>query len=179
MFISASEAVNSDTSTDANISNSEEAMPAVISSNSMLLSSKRSASSASEADCYNMSLGAGPLWWSDAPGETRGSPPLRLTFRTGRQPWDTVLQGRTLYVALPPRVLAEGSRESFVALLEAAEEDLKCEHVIVVFANDHPERAKLIRTFMFFGFTVLSPTSPLMPPSLASGNVCMVYNIEE
>lgn len=32
MFISASEAVNSDSSTDANISNSEEAMPAVMSS---------------------------------------------------------------------------------------------------------------------------------------------------
>lgn len=68
----------------------------------------------------------------DAPGETRGPSPLRLTFRTARQPWDAVLRGRTLYVALPPRVLPEGSREAFVALLEAAEDKLKCEHVIVV-----------------------------------------------
>lgn len=48
-------------------SNSNNAMPAIMSSNfnsSALLSQKRSADSASDADCYNMSLGAGPLWWS-------------------------------------------------------------------------------------------------------------------
>lgn len=38
---------------------------------STLLSSKRSASSASEAECYNMSLGAGPLWWSWCPWQGR------------------------------------------------------------------------------------------------------------
>ncbi|KAJ8925525.1 hypothetical protein NQ315_009364 [Exocentrus adspersus] len=174
MFISASEAVNSDSSTDANISNSEEAMPAIMSSSSSVPPAVLQRPIATTC-LWAPGLCGGP----DAPGDARGTPPLRLTFRTARQPWDAVLQGRTLYVALPPRVLAEGSRESFVALLEAAEEELKCEHVIVVFANDHPERAKLIRTFMFFGFTVLSPTSPLIPSSLASGNVCMVYNIEE
>lgn len=68
----------------------------------------------------------------DAPGETRGAPPLRLTFRTARQPWDAVLRGRTLYVALPPHVLPDGSREAFVSLLEAAEEKLNCQHVVVV-----------------------------------------------
>ncbi|XP_044265064.1 LOW QUALITY PROTEIN: ornithine decarboxylase antizyme 1 [Tribolium madens] len=175
MFISAIEAVNSDSSTD---SNSDQAMPAILSSNSSMLSSKRPACSASEADCYNMSLGAGPLWWSDAPGETRGPSPLRLTFRTARQPWDAVLRGQTLYIALPPHVLPEGSREAFVALLEAAEEQLKCQHVVVVFESDRPDRAMLVRTFMFLGFAVLSPTSPLVPPSLSSGHVCMLYNIE-
>lgn len=114
----------------------------------------------------------------DAPGETRGSPPLRLNFRTGRQSWDVVLRGDTLYVALPPQVLPEGSREAFVALLEAAEEQLKCQNVVVVFAADRPDRPALVRTFMFLGFAVLSPTSPLVPPSLGSGNVCMLYNIE-
>lgn len=70
----------------------------------------------------------------DAPGDSRGEqpPPLRLTFRTARHPWDAVLRGKTLYVALPPHVLPEGSREAFVALLEAAEEQLKCQHVVVV-----------------------------------------------
>lgn len=69
----------------------------------------------------------------DAPGVTRGELPLRLTFRTARrQPWDAVLRGQILFIALPPHVLPEGSRESFVALLEAAEEQLKCKHVIVV-----------------------------------------------
>ncbi|EFA06676.2 Ornithine decarboxylase antizyme 1-like Protein [Tribolium castaneum] len=126
-----------------------------------MLSSKRTACSASEADCYNM-----------------GPSPLRLTFRTARQPWDAVLRGQTLYIALPPHVLPEGSREAFVALLEAAEEQLKCQHVVVVFESERPDRAMLVRTFMFLGFAVLSPTSPLVPPSLSSGHVCMLYNIE-
>ncbi|KAJ8980152.1 hypothetical protein NQ317_014647 [Molorchus minor] len=210
----------------------------------------------------------------DAPGEARGAPLQRLTFRTARQPWDAVLRGRTLYIALPPHVLPEGSREAFVALLEAAEEQLKCQHVIVhvlqkkvpfhdlqfckelmkyktidasiskaacgkiknhlwylnpenvslsffdenILIDDKkeviitmetsgsaneiselscfhgnylpdkftrrfspataPDRAVLVRTFMFLGFAVLSPTSPLVPPQLAQGNVCMLYNIE-
>jgi len=67
MIISAVEAVNSESSTDGNKSNSEaEAMPAILSSKNLstMSNSKRTACSASEADCYNMSLGAGPLWWS-------------------------------------------------------------------------------------------------------------------
>lgn len=112
----------------------------------------------------------------------------RLTFRTRLNAgavgggaaccsWDTLLVGRTLYVALPPHILPEGSRDAFVALLEAAEERLKCEHVVVVFDADRADRAILVRTFMFLGFAVLSPTSPLVPPGL-KGNVCMLYNIE-
>ncbi|XP_074035681.1 LOW QUALITY PROTEIN: ornithine decarboxylase antizyme [Leptinotarsa decemlineata] len=176
MLISVSEAVQSESSIDGN--QGDEAMPAIMSSNSSLLSSKRSASSSSEADCYNMSLGAGPLWWSDAPGDARGSPPSRLSFHTGRQAWDAVLRGKTLYVAVPHSVLPEGSREAFVALLEAAEEKLMCEHVVVVFAANRPDRPVLVRTFMFLGFAMLSPTSPLVNKSLASGNVCMLYTIE-
>ncbi|XP_022913722.2 LOW QUALITY PROTEIN: ornithine decarboxylase antizyme 1 [Onthophagus taurus] len=128
----------------------------------------------------SMSPGAGPLWWSDAPGQPRGAPPpLRLTFRTPRQPWEGVLVGRTLYVALPPCMLPEGSREAFVALLEAAEEQLHCQHVVVVFNGDRQDRPVLVRTFMFLGFAVLAPTSPLVPAALANGNnVCMLYNIE-
>lgn len=70
----------------------------------------------------------------DAPGDARGTPPpVRLTFRTARQqPWDAVLRGNTLYIALPPQMLPEGSREALIALLEAAEEKLNCKHVIVV-----------------------------------------------
>lgn len=62
-----------------------------------------------------------------------GAQPLRLTFRTARgPPWDAALRAGTLYVALPEHGLPEGSREAFVALLEAAEERLKCRHVVVV-----------------------------------------------
>ncbi|KAL3285698.1 hypothetical protein HHI36_000229 [Cryptolaemus montrouzieri] len=160
MLMTVSESFNSDSNSEYT-SGSEESIPAIMSSNSKLLSNKRSASSATEADCYNM-----------------GAPPLRLTFRTARQPWDAVLLGRTLFVALPPHVLPEGSRKALLALLEAAEEQLNCQHVIVVFANDRPDRAMLVRTFKFLGFEVLSSTSPVVPTSLASGNVCMLYNIE-
>ncbi|XP_060536307.1 ornithine decarboxylase antizyme 2 [Cylas formicarius] len=126
-----------------------------------------------------------------APGEVargirgdQSAPPLRLTFRTGSggrlsQSWDAVLRGQTLYVTPPPHLLLEGSREAFISLLEAAEDQLKCKYVIVVFSSDQPERATLVRTFMFLGFSVLSPNSPLLPAQLAAGNICMLYNIEE
>lgn len=78
----------------------------------------------------------------DAP-VANGGPPLsaqRLTFRTRLSAgstacWDTVLIGRTLYIALPPHILPEGSRDAFVALLEAAEEKLNCQHVVVSIAK--------------------------------------------
>jgi len=134
----------------------------------------------------------------DAPGsETRGSgggatnnaapssssPPLRLSFntagaRSAAQPWNAVLKDSVLYVA-PPDYLADGSKEAFVALLEAAEEKLKCEYVVVVFEADRQDKATLVRTFMFLGFTVLNPGSPLVPPKLASRNICMCYNVNE
>nr|CAI5843668.1 unnamed protein product [Callosobruchus analis] len=64
-------------------------------------------------------------------GAVNGAP-LRLSFRTdGRQaPWDAALVGgTTLYVAMPEKVPPEGSREAFVALLDAAEEKLRCKHI--------------------------------------------------
>ncbi|XP_066143857.1 LOW QUALITY PROTEIN: ornithine decarboxylase antizyme 2 [Euwallacea fornicatus] len=199
MFMTLTEVFSTDLNSDENSS----IMPAIMSSNcsaSALLSQKRSAASVTDAECFNMSLGAGPLWWSDAPGENRGSPgeqpvpstspPLRLTFRAtpgagspprtpaSSQPWDAVLRGDTLYVTPPPH-LGEGSREAFVALLEAAEDQLRCKHVIVVFPADRGDKANLVRTFKFLGFSMLSPTHSLVPPQLAPGNVCMLYNVEE
>lgn len=117
-------------------------------------------------------------------------PPLRLTFRAtpgagspprtpaSSQAWDAVLRGDTLYVT-PPSHLAEGSREAFVALLEAAEDQLRCKHVIVVFPIDRADKANLVRTFKFLGFSVLNPNHHLVPAQLAAGNVCMLYNVEE
>ncbi|KAK5648448.1 hypothetical protein RI129_003340 [Pyrocoelia pectoralis] len=164
MNISASEALNN---TDNSENNNLEDMLAVLKRNNMeefMLNSKRSAMSASFADCFKVSLGTGPLWW--------------LTFKTARQPWDAVLLNQTLFVALPPTMLPEGSREAFIALLEAAEEQLKCRHVVVVFEKDRSDRSTLIRTFMFLGFAILSPTSPILPSSLGAQNVCMMYLIE-
>ncbi|ENN73355.1 hypothetical protein YQE_10035, partial [Dendroctonus ponderosae] len=63
MFMTLNEVFTSDFNCDDN----NLKMPAIMSSNcnaSALLSKKRSAASVTEAECYNMSLGAGPLWWS-------------------------------------------------------------------------------------------------------------------
>ncbi|XP_037574369.1 ornithine decarboxylase antizyme 1-like [Dermacentor silvarum] len=108
---------------------------------------------------------------------------VRLTFRCRLTEqtevnWETVLcQGR-LYVQLPSCVLPDGSREAFVTLLEFAEEQLGCTHVLVLFNKDRTDRAGIMRTFMFLGFTVLAPGHPLVPPSTSEGLLYMVYAIE-
>ncbi|GLV36434.1 uncharacterized protein CBL_08925 [Carabus blaptoides fortunei] len=176
MIISACEALN--LSNSKNDNSVFEAMPALI----------KSSSSDNWPTVSTCTWARGLCGGPDVPVANNGGPPLvakRLTFRTrltaaaagSTACWDTVLIGRTLYVALPPHILPEGSRDAFVALLEAAEEKLNCEHVVVVFDADRSDRAMLVRTFMFLGFAVLSPTSPLVPPGL-TGNVCMLYNIE-
>ncbi|XP_019868592.1 LOW QUALITY PROTEIN: ornithine decarboxylase antizyme 1 [Aethina tumida] len=153
-------------------------MTAITSTNEsfMMSSSQRSALSASQS---HKTLGTGPLWGSDDLGDKKGDPPQRrLSVRTRGMQWDAVLCGHTLYVAVPECVLPNGSREGFVALLEAAEEELECKHVIVVFSSERKDATELTRTFMFFGFGKLAPSSPLIPRSYATGHVCMLYNIE-
>lgn len=71
--------------------------------------------------------------------------------------WDTLLIGKTLFIEIPNDILPEGSKESFVSLLEYAEENLKCNKVIVCFKKARPDRETLIRTFMFLGFVLVAP----------------------
>ena len=71
--------------------------------------------------------------------------------------WETLLVGDTLYIEIPSDILPEGSKESFVMLLEYAEEVLRCSHVIVCFKKSREDRAFLIRTFMFLGFALVPP----------------------
>lgn len=91
--------------------------------------------------------------------------------------WETVLLDRKLFIEIPSGILPEGSKESFVTLLEYAEESLKCSHVVVCFKKARADRACLMRTFMFLGFGVVSPTSGLVP---ARGDLLfMAYNIDD
>nr|KAG5689198.1 hypothetical protein BaRGS_004032 [Batillaria attramentaria] len=56
--------------------------------------------------------------------------------------WETILvDGKRLYVEVPSGILPEGSRESLITLLEHAEEQLKCTHVILCFKKNRPDRS--------------------------------------
>jgi len=91
--------------------------------------------------------------------------------------WETLLLDGRLIVEIPNGILPEGSKESFVTLLEYAEEVLKCRHVIVCFKKERADRASLIRTFMFLGFVVVAPGSGLVP---TQGDLFfMAYTIDD
>jgi ornithine decarboxylase antizyme 1 len=74
-----------------------------------------------------------------------------------RVKWDTLLIGKTLFIEIPGDILPEGSKESFIAVLEHAEEALGCSKVIVCFNKKRDDRECLIRTFMFLGFVLVAP----------------------
>ncbi|UYV69021.1 OAZ1 [Cordylochernes scorpioides] len=65
---------------------------------------------------------------------------LRLAESTALQ-WQALLWQRRLYLQLPPGPLQDGSKEALVALLEYAEEELHCSHVLVCFQKDRPDKA--------------------------------------
>jgi hypothetical protein len=71
--------------------------------------------------------------------------------------WDTLLIGKTLFIEIPEGALPEGSKESFVSVLEYAEESLGCSKVIVCFRKMREDRELLIKTFMFLGFVLVAP----------------------
>lgn len=77
--------------------------------------------------------------------------------------WETIYANGKLYVEIPSSLLPEGSKESLITLLEYAEEELDCSHVILVFKKARVDRAGLIRTFMFLGFQVVTPGDPIVP----------------
>lgn len=90
--------------------------------------------------------------------------------------WETMLVGERLFVEIPGGILPAGSKESFVTLLEYAEEVLKVSFVIVCFKKGRTDRACLIRTFMFLGFAMVAPGNRLVP---TSGDLLfMAYNID-
>lgn len=92
--------------------------------------------------------------------------------------WETMLAEKNLFVELPSGILPHSSKESFVTLLEYAEDSLKCSHVIVCFKKDRQDRSSLLRVFMFLGFQLLPPGHPLIPS--ASGDIMyLAYTRED
>lgn len=113
--------------------------------------------------------------------------PIRITLKlhvteTTFSVWDTVLNPDTniLYVALPQVLLPEASKQSFITLLEFAEEKLDVDAVVLCMRKDRMDRPNLVRTFLFLGFQPLSPKSPLAPPPSGNdNNLYLIYKIEE
>uniref|UniRef100_A0A8C1FEV9 Ornithine decarboxylase antizyme 2-like n=1 Tax=Cyprinus carpio carpio TaxID=630221 RepID=A0A8C1FEV9_CYPCA len=77
--------------------------------------------------------------------------------------WEAVLRGPGLFVEIPCEPFPEGSKESFVSLLEFAEEHLKVVSVFVCFYKNRDDRVKLVRTFSFLGFEMVKPGHALVP----------------
>jgi hypothetical protein len=80
-----------------------------------------------------------------------------ITVEGQESHWDTLLIGKTLFVEVPSNILPDGSRESFVSLLEHAEDVLGCSKVIIYFKKNRPDQATLIHTFLFLGFVLVAP----------------------
>jgi len=96
--------------------------------------------------------------------------------------WESVLnpENNILYVALPSVLLPEASKQSFITLLEFAEEKLDVDGIVLCMRKDRLDRPNLVRTFLFLGFQPLSPKSELAPPEKAdANNLFLIYHIEE
>jgi len=113
--------------------------------------------------------------------------PIRITLKlhvteATYSVWETVLnpENNILYVALPTVLLPEASKQSFITLLEFAEEKLDVDAVVLCMRKDRADRPNLVRTFLFLGFQPLSPKSPLAPPqSGTENNLFLIYKIED
>jgi len=103
---------------------------------------------------------------------------LSFCVRLGGQEvhWDTLLIGKTLFVEIPADILPEGSRESFVSLLEHAEDVLGCSKVIVCFKKNRPDQGSLIRTFMFLGFALVAPGTHQL--AVSGDLIYLAYSID-
>ncbi|CAH0404339.1 unnamed protein product [Chilo suppressalis] len=91
--------------------------------------------------------------------------------------WEAVVQGNTIYLRVPG-VLQSGSKESFMLLLDFAEERLACNNCIICVLKTRPDRATLLRTFMFMGFQVLPPNSPIMQEINNPDYIFLHYNMQ-
>jgi len=89
--------------------------------------------------------------------------------------WSALLVGRCLYLK-PGETLPDGSKEAFVALLQYAEEVLKCSHIYACFQRSAAVRG-LLRTFQFLGFSPVDPDDPRAPTSRQV--ISLVYEIDD
>jgi len=103
-----------------------------------------------------------------------------FTTKDQKSKWEALLYNNNLYLQIPADILFETSKEAFVNLLEYAEEELKCQNVIICLDKNCVEKSNnLMRMFMYFGFYALSPSHPLTANAKASDNLLfMAYSFE-
>ncbi|MEJ1285474.1 ornithine decarboxylase antizyme 2 [Cricetulus griseus] len=77
--------------------------------------------------------------------------------------WDAVLSSQSLFIEIPDGLLADGSKEGLLALLEFAEEKMKVNYVFICFRKGREDRAPLLKTFSFLGFEIVRPGHPCVP----------------
>ena len=77
----------------------------------------------------------------------------------------------TVYVLIDSAAFPEGSRASFVQLLDYAEEELECTNVVICFPAEHDHKDVIVKTFMFLGFVPMKPGHALIPACSAQQNV--------
>jgi len=99
--------------------------------------------------------------WNDV--EICGEARVWFHFKLGRETdirWrGHLFQYGRLVIDIPHGCMPEGTKEGFIALMEFAEDKLGCTEIYVRFSKDRQDRAGLIRTFMYFGFTMLAPNN--------------------
>ncbi|XP_002138131.2 LOW QUALITY PROTEIN: ornithine decarboxylase antizyme [Drosophila persimilis] len=96
--------------------------------------------------------------------------------------WMSILNpvNNMLYVAFPKDLPPAGSKETFLSLLEFAEDKLEVDGIVMAMRKDHPERTRLIEAFLFMGFEPMSRKAPQAPPSAINDkdNYYFLYTIE-
>jgi len=97
---------------------------------------------------------------------------LNLTEQLSVQ-WETLLMKKHLYIQVPTTMIS--TKEGFISILEYAEEVLHCSEIVVCVKKDRADRAQMIKTFMFLGFTVLTPGHELIPRNTDNINIYMRY----
>ncbi|XP_062133809.1 LOW QUALITY PROTEIN: ornithine decarboxylase antizyme [Drosophila sulfurigaster albostrigata] len=97
--------------------------------------------------------------------------------------WMTILNptNNILYVAFPTELPPAGSKETFISLLEFAEDKLEVDGIVMVMRKDQIDCGRLIEAFLFMGFEPLSRKSPKAPPAAVNDNdnYYFLYTIEE
>jgi len=112
-----------------------------------------------------------------------GSVPRRLTFKCCLADnvfvyWQTLLLDENrLFLQIPDKFQPNGSRDSLVSLLDYAERELRCSHVIIYLRKERKDLSALMRLFMYIGFILLQPRHPIIP-SWSEDFIYMAYLID-